>query len=137
MTDPVALVRSRLLAVSGVTALVGTRVRAGILAQNDLLPAVALQRVFSEEDSHLRGADGLYEARIHVHAVAATRAEAVAIMSAVAGDGAGSGLSHFTGSVGGTHVAAVLPETAEREDARSDGRVEYEVMRAYRVVVQR
>jgi hypothetical protein len=82
VTDPAALVRTRLLAVSAVTALVSSRVYAGILAQKVTLPAIALQIVSDVEESHLRGPSGLKQVRVQVHAVAVDRSGAVALADA-------------------------------------------------------
>jgi hypothetical protein len=137
MTDPVALVRARILAISAVTALVATRVYSGILPQSVTAPAVAIQSPTIEETSHLRGTSGLIEATVQVHSVGRTRAEAVQVADAIAGNGAGSGLSHFRGWVGSIWVRAVFPMAVTREEYRTTPTVEYEVMRAYRVSVRR
>ena len=137
MTDVLALVRTRLLALSAVSALVATRVYSGLLPQNAPKPAVALQLIAPEESSQLRGSGGLLETTVQVHSVAATRASALQLADAIAGDGDGAALSHFRGFISGVFVHGILPTPIEREDYRGGDLNEYEVMRSYRVMVAR
>ena len=137
MTDVVALVRTRLLALSAVTALVEQRVYSGVLPQNINLPAVAIQTVTRDESSHLRGSSGLLDDVVQVFAVAGTRAAAIALADVIAGTGDGSALSHFRGLVGSVFVKGVLPIPLENETVRAGAVNEFEVMRGYRVMVAR
>jgi hypothetical protein len=137
VTDPVALVRTRLLALSAVTALTGTKITAGILRQGVVLPAVSVQLAGRVQDSHLRGSNRLMKADVRVYCVASTREVALAVANAADGDGLGSGLSHFQGTIGGVRVAAILPTDLENEDYRAGELKEYEVMREYTVHFER
>lgn len=131
MVDPLALVRTRILALPAVTSITGTRVYSGKLPQKPLIPAVILQLIDRVESSHLRGTAGLYAARVQVHSVASNRSQAFAMASAVDGDGTGSGLSHFRGTISGTSVALIEPGGSEREEWRGGELSEYEIMRDY------
>lgn len=126
---PAATIKARLVALSPVTALVGTRVYVDLLPQKPTLPAIRVQRISEQEDVHLRGARALRRARVQVDAIAVSLEDATAVSEAAHGDGAGSGLSGWTGTVGGSPgqaVLAVLPV-----DTRSD--YEGEELRQWRV----
>lgn len=110
MSDAVALARLRLLGVAALTALVSTRVYAGILPQSVTLPAVLVEVVGGFQDGHLRGGNALRMTRIQVTAIALTRAQAVAIHEALAGDDAGSALSYWRGGIGSPAVQVSLCE---------------------------
>lgn len=98
------LVRTRLLALSAVTALVGQRVRTMVLAENETYPAIRVQRVSEVEPMHMRGSVGALRSRVQVDTYATTYASARSIDAAVHGDGSGSGLGGFSGDIGSTHV---------------------------------
>ena len=100
MSDIVALTRLRLVEMTPVTTLVGTKVYSGILPQSFAPPAVLVQRVGEVQSGHLRGGNTLRMTRVQVTSVGSTRAEAAAVDEAVEGDGAGSGLSHWRGGIG-------------------------------------
>lgn len=134
MSDAVAVVRDRLLAVSGVTDLVSTRIYAGFLPQSPTLPAVLVQRVGEVQTAHLRGGEQMRVTRVQVTSIATSRASAVAVDAAVEGDGAGSGLSHWSGSVGSPAVTVRWTEPAGvREDYDPDELRQYRITRDYRV----
>lgn len=61
-----AAVIERLNAVSGVTALVGTRIYKSKLAQSPTLPAVVVQLISAPRGHHMRGADGAYRSRVQI-----------------------------------------------------------------------
>lgn len=136
LVDPLTLTRSRLLAIPAVTAIVGSRIYAGLLPQNPVLPAIAMQVIDRVESEHLRGPAGDRVRRVQVHAVARTRHEAMLLANAAeVGDGVaiGAGLSHYRGYVGSVFVKGIFPGGTEREDYRADPQNEYEVMRDYLV----
>ena len=134
MSDAVATVRDRLLAVSAVTDLVSTRVYAGFLPQSPTLPAVLVQRVGEVQTAHLRGGQQLRPTRVQVTSVATSRAGAVAVDEAIEGDGAGSGLSHWSGSTGSPAVTVRWTEPAGVREGYDPGELrQYRIDRDYRV----
>lgn len=126
------VVRTRLLSLSAVTALVGQRVRTMVLAQNETLPAIRVQRISETEAMHLRGSGGIQRARVQVDSYAASFAAARTLDAAVHGDGAGSGLCGFTGAVGTATVHAILPVHVQ-DGYEKDEREYYRVIREYEV----
>jgi hypothetical protein len=134
VSDAVATVRDRLLAVTAVTDLVSTRIYAGFLPQSPTLPAVLVQRVGEVQTSHLRGGQQLRVTRVQVTSVAPSRAAAVAVDEAVEGDGAGSGLSHWSGSTGSPAVTVRWTEPAGVREGYDPGELrQYRIDRDYRV----
>lgn len=105
MTPEVATIH-RLLDVTPLTALVGTRIYNQHLPQKPTLPCVLVFRATGPfGGQHLRGYGGSSWARVQVEARAASKATADAIAAAVYGDGNGedaSGLFGWIGSVGGS-----------------------------------
>lgn len=105
---PEEATRLRILALSAVTAEVSTRVRLLRLHQHDTLPAIRVQVVDDLTSYHARGGSGHYRSRIQVDCFAKEAsgtdpyADAVALAAAVHGDDAGSGLSGWQGTVGGS-----------------------------------
>lgn len=102
-------VRTRLLAVSAVTALASTRVYLDKLPQAPTYPAVRVQLIDDPTSYHLRGPDALSRARVQVDAFASETsgvdpyAQTAALASAIHGNGFGtsaSGLSGWKGSIG-------------------------------------
>jgi hypothetical protein len=130
--DPLAVTRSRLLAIAAVTAIVGSRVYATLLPQDATLPAIALQLIDSVPTSHLRGL-ATRVSRVQVHSVATKRTDALALANAVEGNGGGSGLSHFQGRVGAAWVHGIFPAGTDREEFHARELNEYEVVRDYLV----
>lgn len=104
-----------------VTALVGTRIRQLRLRQGDTLPAVRVQVISEPTEYHLRGGVGLYRSRVQVDAYAMEAsgsdpyASATAVAEAIHGDDAGSGLSGWTGELGGSPPALKI-HTIQRVD---------------------
>lgn len=99
--------RTRLLALSAVTAIASTRVYVDKLPQHPTYPAVLVQLVHEPTDYHLRG--GLRDrARIQVDAYVSETSGADAydqvndLADAIHGDDAGSGLSAWAGEIAGT-----------------------------------
>lgn len=133
MTDPLALVKTRLQAVAAVTTLVGTKIYAGALPQNAPAPAILLRNIDRVTESHLRGMGGLMMARVQVHQAGTTREQALAVASAVEGDGAGSALSFFSGTVSGTRVALVQPGSVDEEQFHAGEILQWEIVKDYEV----
>ena len=127
----VLAVIARLEAVSAVTALVpAARIYNGVLPQDAVFPAIRVQRVSEDERMHLRGM-GRRRTRVQVDAISAAGdpvGAAQAIDSAIHGNGSGSALVGFKGTVGGYTVDAVLP-TGVREGYDADELRQYRVMR--------
>jgi hypothetical protein len=105
---PEQAILERILAISAVTALVSQRVYMLKLRQGETLPAVRVQLVDEGMGQHLRGGSGVYQSRIQVDVYAAEDtggdpyAAATEIALAIHGDDAGSGLSGWTGTSGGS-----------------------------------
>lgn len=127
-------IRSRLLALSAVTDLVGSKVYVHVLPQSFTAPAIRVQRIDQLEDPHLRGTAMPVRARVQVDSVAKTLAEAYALDAAVHGPGDGTGLAGWTGEVGSpaVSVAAVLPIDV-RDGFDAEDLKQYRVMRDYAV----
>jgi hypothetical protein len=129
----VEVVRTRVLALSAVTSLVGTRVSSVVLPQNETLPAMRVHRVSETESMHLRGVSGLQVARVQVDSYAASLAAALAIDAAARGDGAGSGLSGFIGTVGEAAVHGIFPMGVQDMYEKDGQDAFYRVSRDYEV----
>lgn len=113
----VTLVRTRLLALSPITAIVGSRISALVLPQDEDLPAIRLQQIGRDTPMTLRGSAGLVQAVVQVDCVAATLAAAEALIAAVRGTfsgGVATGLVGFKGVIGSTDVRAITPAGDER-----------------------
>jgi hypothetical protein len=107
-----------MLALTPVTTLIARRVRLLKLAQHETLPAARVHAIDDVEDGHLRGSVGTLRDRVQVDIFAAEAsgvdpyADAAAVEAALYGDGAGSALAFFSGSVGGSpeqRVDVILP----------------------------
>lgn len=134
MTDVVSTVRNRLLTIASVTALAGSRVYAQTLPQSPTLPAVLVELVSEVQASHLRGGEQMRTTRVQVTSVALSRAAAVALDAAAQGDGAGSGLSHWSGSIGSPSVTVRWTEPAGvREGYDPHELRQYRISRDYMV----
>lgn len=113
------VVSTRLLEMAAVTALVGTRIRDLKLRQGEAQAgAIRVQGVGALQTMHLRGSVTLVRARVQVDSYAPETsgvdpyALAASIAAAAHGDGAGSGLCGFVGTVGGSpgvDVTSILP----------------------------
>lgn len=126
------VVRARLLETGAITALIGQRVRTVVLAQNETLPAIRVQRISESEPMHLRGSGSLRRARVQVDSYAASFADARTLDAAVHGDGAGSGLCGFAGMVGSAKVHGIFPMDVQ-DLYEKDEREFYRVSRDYEV----
>lgn len=123
---------TRIKAISGVSASIGTRVYAEVLPQGSTLPAVKVFRVSEQEYDHLRGGGGLSAARVQVDHIAATRAAATSLAALVHGAGDGTGLNGWKGTAGSLVVAGVRALDA-REDYFHDELKQWRSSRDYRV----
>lgn len=134
MSDAASAIRERVLDISAVTALVSTRVYTGQFPQSATLPAVLVERVSEVQTSHLRGGNTLRMTRVQTTSIASTRAAAVAVDTAIHGDGAGSGLANWSGTAGspGTPVRWVQP-AGVREGFDPDELQQYRVTRDFMV----
>ena len=111
-------IATRLLELSAVTDLVGTRVRVLKLRQTETLPAIRVQRISTTEQMHERGSVGMFRSRVQVDSVALEAsgldpyATAASVDDAVHGDGAGSGLCGWQGEIGSPAfvIDAILPD---------------------------
>jgi hypothetical protein len=132
-----AIARLRLLDVSPVTALVGTRIYALVLPQKGALPAIRVQQIGETQDAHLRGPTSLAVTRVQVDCVASTKAAAEAIEAAVHGDGLGAsatGLHGWIGTLGSPEVSidAVFP-AGRREGHDAEEIQQYVISRDYMI----
>ncbi len=132
-------IATRILSLTGITALVADRVRVLKLRQGER-SGVRVQQVSEVEPFHLRGTSGLLTCRVQVDSVAPENsgvdpyATANQIDALIKGDGAGSGLSGWAGSIGSPafEVLSIFPVDVKREyDAGAVGVVK--VMRDYLV----
>lgn len=130
--SPTNVVRTRLLAISAVTTLVGTRVFVEVTPQSKDLPAIRVSLVSRMDHGHLRGAKATTESVVQVDCLATSLASARAVVDAAFGDAAGSGLAGFTGTVSAATVQAVLPGD-ERQDFVGEEIKTYRVSRDYTV----
>lgn len=130
-------IRARLLSLSSVTAIVGTRVYDGQLPQKTTFPAVCVTRVSTVEAQHLRGPDAWSESRVQVDAFASTKAAADALSDVMHGDGLGtsaSGLRGWIGSIGSPafEIRNIVPLDAQEAYFPNELRL-WKVSRDYRV----
>lgn len=116
---PEAAVVERLLDISAVTAIVGTRVYLDKLPQQATYPAVLVQLVHEPISRHLRGSLR-WRARVQVDAYVKDVGDAystdVDLADAIHGDDAGSGLEAWFGSFGSPtfNVTGILRVERER-----------------------
>lgn len=113
------IVRLRLLAVSAVTALVGTRVYTLALPQSPTLPAIRVQQISGVEGGHFRGGLNHFDDRVQVDIIetftSGSYDSAEAIDQAIMGDRAGSAIAFWSGSIGTSPddvvISVISPET--------------------------
>ena len=134
---PAAAVKARLLSLSAVTTLVVSRIYVELLPQKPTLPAIRLHGIDEIEDAHLRGAMAIRTARVQVDAIAMSLETATEVSDAAHGDGAGSGLSGWTGELGSPAqlVMAILP-AGKRVDYEGDELRQWRVSRDYFVTMR-
>lgn len=140
---PAEAVRARILEISAVTALVGSRVYSNIFPQSPTWPAVRVQDIGQNEDLHLRGAVGCIRGRVQVDVVSGVRSgvsalsEAKEVMALIHGDGAGSGLNAWTGSLGSPATQVDLIEPVDyRERFEAEEIKAWMISRDYRAHVR-
>lgn len=125
-------VRTRLLAIAPLVALIGARAYALTFPESPTFPAVRLQQIGRTEFMGLSGSLGLYRARIQVDVVASTSDSAdpyetaTAVWAALHGDGHGAaatGLNGWRGDVGGSpafRITGVLPDIGPIESFEAE-----------------
>lgn len=105
---------ARLLADSGLSALVSTRIHPGSLPQGATLPALVITRIGGAPQYADEGETGLNEARVQVDCWADTYSQAKLTARAVV-----ASLSAFTGTVGTTVFNQIMLEN--ERDIREGG----------------
>lgn len=135
-------VRSLLLTLTPVTALVGSRIRLVKIRQSEpTFPVILVQRIDEGEDVHLRGG-GPKSARVQVTSIAHESenadwyATAASVEAAVHGPGDGTGLCGYKGSIGSPafEFRAILPiPRSLREGYDADELKQFKIMRDYEV----
>ena len=106
---------AHLLADSGLSALVSTRVHPGSLPQDSALPAVVVNRISGAPQYDDKGETGLNEARIQLDCWAGTYSLAKLVARAVI-----ARLSAFDGAVGTTVFVHIMLES-ERDTRETGG----------------
>lgn len=104
---------AKLLALTGITALVGQRITWARRAQGGALPAIVLHRIDGNRDYHLGGASGLIASRVQVDCWAASFGAAKLAARAV--DAAVSGARFVQGSIRFDAIL-VIDERDDSED---------------------
>lgn len=121
----------RLEGVTAVTDLVSDRIYQAVFPQDGTFPAIRVQRIGEVVTMHLRGALGMHRERIQIDAVSGSSepvGEAQAIDSAIFGDGSGSSLVGWTGTIDEFRIHCVEPAGA-REGYDGEELRQYKVMR--------
>lgn len=122
----VPAIRTRLLAISAVTAICSTRIYALSLPQSPTLPAIRVTQVSEVQPMHLRGSQGFWRCRVQVDCVAGpsssdpygtARSLAAAARGTFSG-GAATGLLGYAGTVGGVEITGIAQlDTREHYEA--------------------
>jgi hypothetical protein len=94
-----AALRTRLLAFSGLTALVSTRVHAGIAPQGGTLPAVVYRRISANRELVHSGVSGVARSRFQFDCLAKTPLEAKQVAAQVR-----KALHGYSGTIGGETI---------------------------------
>ena len=131
------VVRTRLLQISALVTLVGSRIYGLVAEQGPPLPYVVVQQVSEVQEQHFRGPIGLREARVQIDCVAATKADAETIEALIHGDGLGnaaSGLFGWRGVLGSPSQRVTLVAAAARIERFDPPELEHFVItRDYRL----
>lgn len=109
-------IRSRLLALPGVTAIVGNRVYTLTFPPTPTWPAMRVQEISEVEEYHMRGPVGMRRGRVQIDAVSKTFVEASHLMAAAHGSYARGelGLSGFCGLIAPDFkIATILADGAQ------------------------
>lgn len=83
MADIEAVLYAKLIADSGLSALIGTRVYPNVIPQNATLPAIAYQRISTRQTVSHSGPSNLYRPRFQFTAVSTTYANVKAVAGAL------------------------------------------------------
>ena len=132
-------VKTRLLAVSAVTALVGGRVWVMNWPQSPTLPGVLVQGWELPTRTHLRGTDSLKSARIQIDVLAETLAAAEAVDAAIVGDfsgGSATGLEGYAGAAGSITIFSAFSVNAFPMRGEDELRKQRRVIREFRVTYE-
>ena len=97
---------SRLTAVSGVTALVSTRIYPNVIPQNAAMPVIAYQVISTDRNYRHAGQSNNAMPRIQITVEAASYSSAVAVCAAVR-----AALSGYKGTVGTVVIGGIFLET--------------------------
>lgn len=142
----VEALRTRLLGLAPVTALVSTRIYPVAFPQSGAWPAVRLQLIGNVEFMHMRGSSRVNRARVQVDVVVDIEesddwyADAHALMAAIHGDGQfedATGLNGWRGDIGGSppefEITGILPDAAGPRDfpGEADEERQFRVQRDY------
>lgn len=131
MSDPVAAMRTHLLAQSGVTTLVSTRVYYGNLPENATLPAVMIEQRDTEVIRKLTATTTLRRASLNVHAYATTHSAVASL-----GDALTAALEFATGTWGSVSVRrAYIEGQYDTHEPPRDGSQAYRCIRSLLAVV--
>lgn len=148
---PAEVVRERILAISAVTALIGSRCYSVIFPQKPTWPSARVQDINEIEDLHLRGSVGVIEGLVQVEVISGQRtavsalSEAKQVMALIHGAtqgfaaGIATGLLGWSGSIGSPAVTVDVVRPAGYrefyEDISATDRV-WRVQRDYRVTIR-
>jgi hypothetical protein len=109
--------RTRLLAIAGLTALIAGRVYWVNRPQGSVLPAIVLHRVSGQPDMHLIGPSGLTESRVQADCYGATYAACVSVARALE-----AAVSGYSGTVSGIKFQSITIDSirSDYEGAEPD-----------------
>lgn len=131
MSDAVAAVRTQLLATSGVTDLVGTRIYFDNLPQNATLPAIVVEQSSDDIIRHLGATTAHRRTAVNAHCYATTHTSAAAVGAAVE-----TAMEFGTGTWGGVTVDRCLVEgTVDLVEPPRDGADAWRRVRSLLLVV--
>jgi hypothetical protein len=105
---------AKLLAATGITALISTRINWSRRPQGAALPAIVLQRISGTPDVHHAGASGLVVSRVQVDCWAASYGSAKAVARAVE-----TAITAQTFTQGATRFDVILIDS-ERDDSTDE-----------------
>ena len=132
MSDILGAMRTKLLATTAVTDLIGTRIYFDDLPQSATLPAIVIEMTNSEVADRTLSATGtLYRAGINVYCYATTRTTSISV-----GDAVYAALEFATGTWGSVSVKRALVEnTQDVTEPPRDGSAAWRFVRALFTVV--